>query len=160
MVKSTPINQLQQPKMVQPQPRIVHETEDVNIENLINEQQQQSQEDTNDLQNQINNLRHQLELSKSYDSSTSTNSGPSLPPNPTTATDLTEPVINDNFLMGIMKNFDYKLFFIALILYIIVSSCTVHTFIFDKLELKQLGFLTNYIQSILLALGIVLATKN
>ena len=139
MVKSTPINQLQpeQPVVSPPQ------TEEINMEDLI--QEKQVQDHTTELQHQIDSLKQQIELTKVIPQNVPT------PP---------ESIISKNALINMLNDFDYKLFFVIITSYLLLNSSMVYSYIFDKLEMKELGYLTTYIQSILLGLIVVLVNKN
>ena len=150
MVKSTPINQLPQDSEVKATPTL----EEINMEDLIKEKE--TQDYTNKLQDQIDLLKQQIESSKQIDLNNMPNSQ-SYKEEPKL---ITESIINKNSLTAIINELDYVLFFGVLILSLIINSTTVYTFLCNKLEIKQLGYLTKYIQSVVLAITVVVLKKN
>ena len=173
MGKSTPISQIVPPTqqtittpIIQP---IEDNNEDINIEDLVQEKERQSSvqiRQQTDLQNQIDTLKREIEMNK----------GPIAPPpqafqqpqqqpqqlqqpqqiNPQTVTDS---LINKNLILSLFNDVDYFLFVILVFVLIIMYSEHVKGFLFEKLELKNLAYLTSYVQAILSSIIVVLIKK-
>jgi hypothetical protein len=177
MVKSTPITQVfpqQQPQ----QKTIVQDTnEDINIEDLVQEkarlssitqqQQQQQQQQQVDLQNQIELLKREIHMNKSQNvpdsvtSSVTTNSEEKSKTDPVhiEPKGITDSIINKNAMITFVNEFDYSLFVILIFILTIMYSETTRTFISQKLEIKNLAYLTPYAQSFISALLVVFIKK-
>ena len=173
MGKSTPISQIVPPTqqtittpIIQP---VEDNNEDINIEDLVQEKERQSSvqiRQQTDLQNQIDTLKREIEMNK----------GPIAPPpqafqqpqqqpqqlqqpqqiNPQTVTDS---LINKNLILSLFNDVDYFLFVILVFVLIIMYSEHVKGFLFEKLELKNLAYLTSYVQAILSSIIVVLIKK-
>lgn len=172
MVKSTPIAQImpQQQAITQPQPPQHHQaemSEDINIEDLVQEKERLStvqHKQQSDLQNQIDTLKKEIEMNNA-------NIQPSVPqqpvaqpfspqtPSPPVPQNMTDSFINKNALLSIVGKLDYFLFVIIVFVLLVVYSDTVRSFISLKLELKNLVYLTSYIQAILSAILVILIKK-
>ena len=176
MVKSTPIAQIIQPPQQQaitnpPPPQQYQEdtNEDINIEDLVQEKERLStiqHKQQSELQNQIDSLKREIEMNKSNITSspqvpvaqstvpqTQQPTPQSIPPS------MTDSFINKNALMSIVGDLDYFLFVIIVFIVVVVYSESVRSFIFQKLELKNLSYLTPYTQAFLSALLVVLIKK-
>lgn len=181
MVKSTPIAQIIQPPQQQaithppPQQQYQEDTnEDINIEDLVQEKERLStiqHKQQSELQNQIDSLKREIEMNKSNISS-SPQSTPlpvqqlnSSTPQTQQSTpqsipqSMTDSFINKNAILSIVGDLDYFLFVIVVFIAVVVYSESVRSFIFQKLELKNLSYLTSYTQAFLSALLVVLIKK-
>ena len=175
MVKSTPIAQIIQPPQQQaithppPQQQYQEDTnEDINIEDLVQEKERLStiqQKQQSELQNQIDSLKREIEMNKSnISSSTSPQQPPpqqmaAPPPTQSIPQSMTDSFINKNAILSIVGDLDYFLFVIVVFIVVVVYSESVRSFIFQKLELKNLSYLTSYTQAFLSALLVVLIKK-
>lgn len=175
MVKSTPIAQIIQPPQQQaithppPQQQYQEDTnEDINIEDLVQEKERLStiqHKQQSELQNQIDSLKREIEMNKSnISSSTSPQQPPpqqmaSPPPAQSIPQSMTDSFINKNAILSIVGDLDYFLFVIVVFIVVVVYSESVRSFIFQKLELKNLSYLTSYTQAFLSALLVVLIKK-
>ena len=175
MVKSTPIAQIIQPPQQQaithppPQQQYQEDTnEDINIEDLVQEKERLStiqHKQQSELQNQIDSLKMEIEMNKSnISSSTSPQQPPpqqmaAPPPTQSIPQSMTDSFINKNAILSIVGDLDYFLFVIVVFIVVVVYSESVRSFIFQKLELKNLSYLTSYTQAFLSALLVVLIKK-
>lgn len=169
MVKSTPIAQIIQPQQqaISPSPPQQHQedtNEDINIEDLVQEKERLStiqQKQQAELQNQIDTLKREIEMNKSnITSSHQVPVAPSMAPQTqSTPQSMTDSFINKNALMSVVGDLDYFLFMIVAFIVLVVYSESVRNFIFQKLELKNLSYLTSYAQAFLSALLVVLIKK-
>lgn len=176
MVKSTPIAQIIQPQQQQaitnpPPPQQYQEdtNEDINIEDLVQEKERLStiqHKQQSELQNQIDSLKREIEMNKSNITSSpqvlvdqSTVPQTQQPTPQSVPPSMTDSFINKNALMSIVGDLDYFLFVIVVFIVVVVYSESVRSFIFQKLELKNLSYLTSYTQAFLSALLVVLIKK-
>lgn len=175
MVKSTPIAQIIQPPQQQaithppPQQQYQEDTnEDINIEDLVQEKERLStiqQKQQSELQNQIDSLKREIEMNKSNISSSASPQQPppqqmaAHPPTQSIPQSMTDSFINKNAILSIVGDLDYFLFVIVVFIVVVVYSESVRSFIFQKLELKNLSYLTSYTQAFLSALLVVLIKK-
>lgn len=164
MVKSTPISQLPvtqnvNVKHVQHNDQPVVYTEEINLEDLVREKdsEKEAQEHSLYLQNQIDSLKEQIGMNNSV-STTMNTIKPPVNVN-TSITNDNDSIINKNLLNSIMIDVDYKLFLIAVVMSFLMYSETVQSFIFSKLETKHFGYLTSYLQSLLLSFAIVMIMR-
>ena len=171
MVKSTPIAQV----MPQQQPKTISQdgNEDINIEDLVREkeglsiaQQQQQQQQQNELQNQIDLLKREIEMNKSQVSESMPihqhilqQSQHQQPQMQQPSQSITDSIINKNAILSFMNDFDYYLFVILVFVLMIMYSESVRSFISEKLELKNLAYLTSYTQAFVSAMLVVLIKK-
>uniref|UniRef100_A0A6C0CVE7 Transmembrane protein n=1 Tax=viral metagenome TaxID=1070528 RepID=A0A6C0CVE7_9ZZZZ len=178
MVKSTPIAQIippqqQQQAITQPPPQQKYQeemNEDINIEDLVQEKERLStiqQQQQSDLQNQIDTLKREIEMNKSNIPT------PSLTPQqpqtmtptqpqtttPTQSQSMTDSFINKNALLSVVGDLDYFLFVVVVFILVVVYSESVRSFIFQKLEVKNLAYLTSYTQALISAILVVLIKK-
>lgn len=178
MVKSTPIAQItspqqQQQAITQPPPQQKYQeemNEDINIEDLVQEKERLStiqQQQQSDLQNQIDTLKREIEMNKSNiptPSLTPTQPQTTTPQQPQTTTptqsqSMTDSFINKNALLSVVGDLDYFLFVVVVFILVVVYSESVRSFIFQKLEVKNLAYLTSYTQAFLSAILVVLIKK-
>ena len=184
MVKSTPIAQIIQPSqqpsqqqqtITQPPPQQQYQedtNEDINIEDLVQEKERLStiqHKQQSELQNQIDILKREIEMNKSNIPSPSSQAPPAEQMSPSisqtqpipqsTSQSMTDSFINKNALLSIVGDLDYFLFVIVVFIVVVVYSESVRSFIFQKLELKNLSYLTPYTQAFLSALLVVLIKK-
>lgn len=172
MVKSTPISQIASPPPQQSriEPPVVHtnnQNEDINIEDLIHEKEKnEHQAQQFELQNQIEMLKRQIEMTKKTPQVQAEPIGhPQIPSMTHNApleqrTNLTDSIINKNSLLMLISNLDYKLFVVVFIVVSIMYSTNLREFISNKLEDKNLTYLTSYIQSFVSSVGVVVLMKS
>ena len=169
MVKSTPINQLpisqnQQQHITTQNNNTFNQTEEINIEDLVQEKEriEYSQQQDN-LQDQINNLKQEIEKRKhdNDDHKENINPHPLQNNNPINVFDKNghDSIINKNMIQCIYEYIDIKIFVIVFIFSLVIFSKTINMFFFNKLEIKDLGYLTSYIQSLIMSISIMCIMK-
>ena len=168
MVKSTPISQIasapqQQSRIEPPVAPTNNQNEDINIEDLIHEKERNDHQSQQfELQNQIDTLKRQIEMTKSTEHIGHTYQAPATP---TTAqepqrSNLTDSIINKNSILMVISNLDYKLFAVVFVVVSVMYSSNLRDFISNKLEEKNLTHLTSYIQSFVASVGVVVIMKS
>ena len=159
MVKSTPISNITNKPEIEP----------TDIEQLVDEKVYQQPtlppaSSPVDLQAQIDLLKLQLQASAAPPTQAPTTAPPivvnNIPPPPTHQfSQVTNDIINKTTVLNVMNTFDFKLFGIVVVAYLLLNSNYVSEFLTSKLDVRNLNYLKPFIISSLMAVAVVI-TNN